>query len=348
MNYKIVCLAGDGIGPEVTQSATQVLEAIAKKFDHNFKLQHCLFGGAAVDVEGAPLSKQTLDTCKDSDAVFLGAIGGPKWDSINPEIRPEQGLLKLRKELGVFANLRPLTMFRKLTGASPLKPELLKGVDFIIVRELIGGIYFGKKNRGMDYASDECRYTVNEIERVCKVACEIAIQRGKNITSVDKANVLETSRLWRETVSRYVNDNYPEIQLQHQLVDSCAMKIIQQPSSFDVILTENLFGDILSDEASVLSGSMGLLASSSIGESHGLFEPIHGSAPDIAGQGIANPYAAILSAAMMLRWLKLSTEADVIEKAVEKAINDNVLTRDLNSMSQYSTSDVTLAVIEYI
>lgn len=348
MTYKIACLPGDGIGPEVAQAAMQVLKAVAARFSHDFEINEYLIGGAAIDAKGVPLPEDTINASKQADAVFLGAIGGPKWDDPNATVRPEQGLLKLRSELGVFSNIRPLTVFPKLLSASPLKPEVLKDVDFIVVRELIGGIYFGRRERGEDFATDECRYTIAEVERITKVACETAMQRNKKVTSVDKANVLETSRLWRETVTSYVTQNYPEIELEHQLVDSCAMKLIQSPSHFDVILTENLFGDILSDEASVLAGSMGLLASSSIGENCGLFEPIHGSAPDIAGQGIANPYAAILSVAMMLRWLKLTVEADAIENAVQKAIESDVLTCDLKEGSEVSTQEATLAVIEFL
>ncbi len=348
MKFTIACLPGDGIGPEVSESVVRVLNAIAEKFSHQFEMSDYLIGGCAIDATGNPLPEETINACKSADAVFLGAIGGPKWDDPNNKVRPEQGLLKLRSELNVFSNIRPLTVFPTLLDASPLKPELLKNVDFIVVRELTGGIYFGAKHKGKDFATDECRYSVSEVERITKVACELAMQRDKRLTSVDKANVLETSRLWRDVVTGYVAENYPEIQLEHQLVDSCAMKLIQEPAHFDVILTENMFGDILSDEASVLAGSMGLLASSSLGDGCGLFEPIHGSAPDIAGQGIANPYASILSAAMMLRWLKLSNEADAVEQAVQQAIADGVLTRDLNSDSQVSTVDATNAVVELI
>lgn len=348
MNVKIACLPGDGIGPEVTESVILVLNAVAEKYKHTFDISNYLIGGSAIDATGEPLPSETIMACKSADAVFLGAIGGPKWDNPNSKTRPEQGLLKLRSELNVFSNIRPLTIFPALVESSPLKPELLDGVDFIVVRELTGGIYFGAKNRAEDFATDECRYSVAEIERITKVACEIALQRNKKITSVDKANVLETSRLWRDVVTQYVADNYSEIEVEHQLVDSCAMKLIQNPAHFDVILTENMFGDILSDEASVLAGSMGLLASSSLGDGCGLFEPIHGSAPDIAGEGIANPYASILSAAMMLRWLKLSAEADVVETAVQHAISNGVLTKDLNSENYVSTIEATQAVIERI
>lgn len=346
MNYKIACLPGDGIGPEVAASVSAVLESIGKKYNHQFDINKYLIGGAAIDATGVALPDETLQACKDSDATFLAAIGGPKWDQ--SEIRPEQGLLKLRAELEVYANIRPLTMYSKLESASPLKPEILKGTDFIIVRELTGGIYFGKKSRQDDFATDECKYSVSEVERIARIAFDLAMQRDKKLTSVDKANVLETSKLWREVVSRIGSQEFPEVALHHQLVDSCAMKLIQSPSEFDVILTENMFGDILSDEASVLAGSMGLLASSSVGNRYGLFEPIHGSAPDIAGKGIANPYATILSIAMMLRWMKLPKEADEIEKAVANCIENDVLTEDLNPGNGVSTQQAIDAVVTEI
>ena len=351
MKYKIACLPGDGIGPEIAEAVVAVLNAIAVKFKHEFEIKHYLIGGAAIESSGKPLPEETLSGCKNSDAVFLAAIGGPQWDS--GDIRPEQGLLKLRSELGVYANIRPLTIFEKLKTASPLKPEILQCTDFVIVRELTGGIYFGKKSRekrstDQEFAVDECKYSVEEITRIARIAFDLALQRKKILTSVDKANVLETSKLWREVVTKMGKEEYPQVELRHQLVDSCAMKLIQTPSEFDVILTENLFGDILSDEASVLAGSMGMLASSSVGSRFGLFEPIHGSAPDIAGQGIANPYASILSVAMMLRWLKLTEEANIVEKAVLQTIENGVLTRDLDSSSRVTTRDAFSAVIALI
>jgi len=351
MKYNIACLPGDGIGPEVSQSVEAVLNVIGNKYGHEFNLSNHLIGGAAIDDCGDPLPEATLDACKKSDAVFLAAIGGPKWDK--GKVRPEQGLLKLRSELEVFANVRPLTMYSKLQSASPLKPEILAGTDFTIVRELTGGIYFGKRTRNNlgsneEFATDECKYSVKEVERIAKVAFELAMQRDKKLTSVDKANVLETSKLWRETVTCIGQQDYPEVELSHQLVDSCAMKLIQSPSQFDVILTENMFGDILSDEASVLAGSMGLLASSSVGEKYGVFEPIHGSAPDIAGQGIANPYASILSIAMMLHWLNLNEEATAIENAVSKVIDQGVLTKDLDPKSKVTTKQAIDAVVNNI
>lgn len=346
MSFNIACLAGDGIGPEVTEAVIAVLNKVSKKFNQTFNINHHLIGGVAIDVTGEALPLDTLQACKKADGVFLAAIGGPKWDG--GKVRPEQGLLALRAELGVYANIRPLNVFQKLISASPLKEEILQGVDFIIVRELTGGIYFGEKHRDTDYATDECKYSVMEIERIARVAFDLAKDRRKKLTSVDKANVLETSKLWREVVTRIGAEDYPEIELHHQLVDSCAMKLIQSPSEFDVVLTENMFGDILSDEASVLAGSMGLLASSSVGEKHGLFEPIHGSAPDIAGQGIANPYASILSVAMMLRWLKLTNEAKAVEQAVNTVIEKGILTKDLSSDSAVSTQEAYLAVVEEI
>ncbi|MFT6732401.1 MAG: 3-isopropylmalate dehydrogenase [Polaribacter sp.] len=351
MKFNIVCLPGDGIGPEVSSAVDNILRAIEVKYGHQFNIKNHLIGGAAIDETGDPLPAETLAACKNSDAIFLAAIGGPKWDQSS--VRPEQGLLKLRSELDVFANVRPLTMFKKLQDASPLKPEILAGTDFTIVRELTGGIYFGKRSRvnlasNHEYATDECKYSVMEVKRIAKVAFELAMQRDKKLTSVDKANVLETSKLWRETVTCIGQQDYPEVELKHQLVDSCAMKLIQSPSEFDVILTENLFGDILSDEASVLAGSMGLLASSSIGVKYGLFEPIHGSAPDIAGKGIANPYASILSIAMMLRWLNLTDEADTVEEAVSKAIDKGILTCDLDPTSKVTTKQAINAVVSAI
>ncbi len=351
MNFSIACLPGDGIGPEVTEAVVATLEAIGKRFNHQFNIQSYPIGGAAIDQTGEALPEDTLSACKNADAIFLAAIGGPKWDK--GQVRPEQGLLKLRKELGVFANIRPLTLFPQLQSASPLKAEILQGTDFVIVRELTGGIYFGEKSRGkqntkQEYAIDQCQYSIEEISRIARVAFDLAMQRNKKLTSVDKANVLETSKLWRETVSKIGEQEYPEVELHHQLVDSCAMKLIQSPAEFDVILTENMFGDILSDEASVIAGSMGMLASASTGSKHGLFEPIHGSAPDIANQGVANPYASILSAAMMLRWLKLEDEARTIESAVSDVVEQGVLTPDLTSNKSVSTQEAYQAVVNAI
>src|SRR5215217_2269460 len=293
----VVTLPGDGIGPEVLASALAVLEAVAPDLEYDEQP----FGGAAIDAHGSALTDETLEACKGADAVLLAAVGGPKWDSTDPDApRPEQGLLALRKGLGLYANLRPVRPFAALLESSPLRPELIKGTDMLVVRELTGGIYFGEKTRTNRHASDLCEYSVEEIERIARTAFEAARSR---VTSVDKMNVLETSRLWREVVTRVHSEEFPNVELEHQLVDSAAMKLVAAPRHFDVILTENMFGDILSDEAAMLTGSIGMLPSASLGEpgTPAVFEPVHGSAPDIAGQGIANPLAMILSAAMMLR-----------------------------------------------
>jgi 3-isopropylmalate dehydrogenase len=317
---------------------------VAARFGHSFELAEALVGGAAIDATGEPLPKQTLELCRASDAVLFGAIGGPKWGPSAP-VRPEQGLLALRKELGLFANLRPVAVNPSLAASSPLKPESLAGVDLIFVRELTGGSYFGKKGRTEREAFDVCTYSVEEIERVARVAGELARARRKKITSVDKANVLETSRLWRTTVERVMAAEYPDCILEHQLVDSCAMLLIRRPGDFDVLVTENMFGDILTDEASVLAGSIGLLPSASLGIGRkGLYEPIHGSAPDIAGKGLANPYGAIASVAMLLRHsLDLEREAAAVERAIATAIEGGVLTRDLGGTA--TTGEAGSAVV---
>jgi 3-isopropylmalate dehydrogenase len=328
----ISVLAGDGIGPEVIAEGLRVLEASGRRHGHEFALEHLPFGGAAIDQTGDPLPPATLRSCLAADAVLLGAIGGPKWSSPQAKVRPEAGLLRLRAELGVYANLRPVAVHPALRGASSLKPDLLDGVDLIFVRELTGGIYFGEKQRTAAEASDVCRYTVMEVERVVRAAAALARARRRKLTSVDKANVLETSRLWRSVVERIMPAEFSDVAFEHMLVDSAAMHLLRRPRDFDVIVTENMFGDILTDEASMLAGSMGLLPSASLGESEcgGLFEPIHGSAPDIAGRGIANPYAAILSAALLLRYaLKLESEARLLEAAVSHAIDSGVLPADL-------------------
>ncbi len=329
----IVVLGGDGIGPEVTQQGVRVLEAIASRYGHDFKFAHHLIGGAAIDATQSALPSQTTSACGTADAVLLGAVGGPKWSDPNAKIRPEQGLLALRKALGLFANLRPVSLHADLLDASPLKPEVLKGTDIMVVRELTGGIYFGEKTRTEHSASDLCTYSVEEITRVTRVAGNLARGRRKFITSVDKANVLETSRLWRSTVEKVLNEEFADVKYEHQLVDSAAMLLIRKPAHFDVVLTENMFGDILTDEASMLAGSLGLLPSASLGAGKlGMYEPIHGSAPDIAGKGIANPYGTILSVAMLLRHsLDLSEEADAVEKAVADAISEGVRTADIAS-----------------
>ena len=331
MKAKIAVLPGDGIGPEVTVQARRVLEMVGENFDHEFSFEEAHVGGIAIDECGDPLPEQTLNLCRESDAVLFGAIGGPKWDDPNAPMRPEQGLLRLRRGLGVFANIRPVKPHPDLIDQAPLKPELLRDADLIIIRELTGGIYFGHKSRENDVAVDTCTYSVGEVERIVRIAASLAREREGRLTSVDKANVLETSRLWRATVERVVRDEFPDVKLEHVLVDAAAMHLLQKPDYFDVIVTENMFGDILTDEASVLAGSMGLLPSASLSDDGpGLYEPIHGSAPDIAGLGIANPYAAISSAAMLLRHsLKLDEEADAVERAVARAVHEGALTVDL-------------------
>ena len=331
MRFSILVLPGDGIGPEVVAEATRVLEAVAKKFGHEVALREGLIGGIAIDQTGSALPDETTAAAREVDAVLLGAVGGPKWDDPAAKVRPEQGLLGIRKALGLYANLRPVSVHPKLVSASPLRPELLAGVDLLVVRELTGGIYFGEKKREPGRAVDTCVYTTEEVERVVRRACTFAVARRGKLTSVDKANVLETSRLWRAVTDALVKKEFPQLKLEHILVDACAMHLIRRPADFDVIVTENMFGDILTDEASMLAGSMGLLPSASLGEGRkGLYEPIHGSAPDIAGKGIANPYATILSVAMMLRHsFGLETEARAVEAAVSAAVDRGVLTADL-------------------
>jgi 3-isopropylmalate dehydrogenase len=331
MKARIAVLGGDGIGPEVTAAAVRVLEAVARRYGHEFEFVEALVGGAAIDSSGSPLPPRTIDACRTSAAVLLGAVGGPKWSDPAARVRPEQGLLELRRTLGVFANLRPVRTQREMLDASPLRPEVIADVDIMVVRELTGGIYFGRKTRTAHEAEDVCSYTSAEIERVTRVAGRLAMGRRKRIVSVDKANVLETSRLWRTVVERVLAEEFPEVQLEHMLVDAAAMHLLRRPASFDVMLTENMFGDILTDEASMLVGSLGLLPSASLGEtSVGLYEPIHGSAPDIAGRGIANPFGTILSAAMLLRHsLGLETEAVAVENAVSGALAAGIRTADI-------------------
>jgi len=328
----IAVLAGDGIGTEVTAEALRVLAAVGARGGHDLRFESALLGGAAIDAAGEPLPAATLALCRRADAVLMGAVGGPRWSDPNAKVRPEQGLLQLRKALGLFANLRPVAPHPKLLGASPIKAELLQGVDIMVVRELTGGIYFGDKQRSATEATDVCRYTVAEIERVVRLAAALARGRSGKLTSIDKANVLETSRLWRQVVVRLASTEFPELRVEHMLVDAAAMHLIRKPRDFDVIVTENMFGDILTDEASMLAGSLGMLPSASLGEGGrgGLYEPIHGSAPDIAGRGIANPYAAILSAALLLRHaLHLEGEARAVEAAVFAAIDAGALPADL-------------------
>lgn len=335
MQANIVLLPGDGIGPEVVAQGERVLLEIAKRFGHSFKFSTGVIGGCAIDQCGNPLPDETLATCKSSQAILLGAVGGPKWDDPNAKTRPEAGLLKIRKELGLFANLRPIFVSPHLVSASPLKPEIVAGTDILFFRELTGGIYFGpsgKEGAGdSESAFNTMVYSTHEVERIVRLAGQAARGRRKKVTSVDKANVLEVSRLWRKTFERVMKAEFPDVQFENVLVDAMAMHLISKPRTFDVVVTENLFGDILTDEGSMLPGSMGMLPSASIGSSGpGLYEPIHGSAPDIAGKGIANPLATILAAAMLLRHsLKLETEAAVIERAVDRVLAKGHRTADL-------------------
>jgi len=343
VNFNLTVLPGDGVGPEVTAEAVKVLNAVGKKFGHNFNLNNRLVGGAAIDAEGVAVSKDTLNICKKSDAVLLGAVGGPRWDDPLAKVRPEDGLLELRKVLGLFANLRPVRVFPVLVDSTNLKPEVIEGVEFIFVRELTGGLYFGKPKRRWQTsrgrrAVDTMAYSEQEIERIVRVGFELAQRRQKKLISVDKANVLESSRLWRQ-VAVEVAESYPDVTLEHMLVDACSMRIIQNPKYMDVLVTENTFGDILTDEASMLAGSMGMLPSASLAgvpeagvKIFGLYEPIHGSAPRRAGLDMANPIAIILSVAMMLRYsFALEKEAQAVESAVEAVLNADYRTYDIMS-----------------
>jgi 3-isopropylmalate dehydrogenase len=349
----IAVLAGDGIGTEVTAEAVRALKAVAAQCGHAFEFESALIGGAAIDATGSALPPDTLALCRRADAILLGAVGGPKWSDPNAKVRPEMGLLELRKALGLFANLRPVVPHPAALDASPIKAELLRGVDIMVVRELTGGIYFGDKERTATDAYDVCRYSVAEIERVVRLAARLAQSRRRKLTSVDKANVLETSRLWRSVVARVLPTEFPTVAFEHMLVDSAAMHLLRRPLDFDVIVTENMFGDILTDEASMLAGSMGLLPSASLGAAGrgGLFEPIHGSAPDIAGRGIANPYGAISSAAMLLRLsLNLTTEAQMLGSAVTRALEGGALPADLvkaggTPLSTGATGDAVLRAL---
>ncbi|HEX5862874.1 MAG TPA: 3-isopropylmalate dehydrogenase, partial [Casimicrobiaceae bacterium] len=372
----IALLPGDGIGPEVVAEGVRVLRAVGERWDHAIEFREGLIGGCALDARGTPLPPETIELCKSADAVLLGAVGGPRWDNPDARQRPEQGLLGLRRELEVYANLRPVTVHPALAAASPLRAERLEGVDFVVVRELTGGIYFGEKRRekapGGERAVDECVYTTVEIERVTRVAAQLARTRRRKLTSVDKANVLETSRLWRSTVIRVLRDEFPDVALDHLLVDAAAMQLLRDPRSFDVIVTENMFGDILTDEASMLAGSLGVLPSASLGDDtaagsgkreasvrpvgngerprvrRGLYEPIHGSAPDIAGRGIANPIGTILSVALMLRHsFGLEQEARAVEQAVAETIDQGLVTADIAAAGAraYSTVEVGSAIV---
>jgi 3-isopropylmalate dehydrogenase len=354
-SYEIALLPGDGIGPEIIAEAQRVLAAVAEQSDMQLTFAEGLIGGAAIDATGSALPEETTALCRRAHAVLLGAVGGPKWDNPSAKVRPEQGLLAIRRALGLYANLRPVLPHPSLIDASPLRPERLAGVDLVVVRELTGGIYFGEKgletlSGGGERARDLCVYETSEIERIVRMAGALARRRRGQVTSVDKANVLETSRLWRRVTTRVMAEEFPEVKLDHVLVDACAMHLVTNPSRFDVIVTENMFGDILTDEAAVLSGSIGLLPSASLGSATsgtrmGLYEPIHGSAPDLVGRGVANPIGTILSAAMMLcHSLGRDAEARVIESAVSAAIADGVRTPDLGGRS--STREMADAVID--
>ncbi len=336
MSYKIAVLPGDGIGPEITEQALKVMRLVAEKSGSSVQTEKALIGGGALDERGVPLPKDTVQLCQESDAVLLGAVGGPKWDEVQPELRPEKGLLGIRKELELFANLRPAMVFPQLAGASLLREDIAeKGIDLLVVRELTGGIYFGEP-RGIDSrqlgrtAYNTMIYSENEVRRIARIAFEAARKRGKRLCSVDKANVLEVSRMWRE-VLREVSEEYADVELEHMYVDNAAMQLVRDPSQFDVLVTGNLFGDILSDESAAITGSIGMLSSASLGRSNpGLFEPVHGSAPDIAGRDVANPLATILSAAMLFRFgLGLEREAEAIEKAVDQVLRDGYRTKDI-------------------
>ncbi len=341
MNFDIALLPGDGIGPGVVAEATKALQAIGERFGHTFQLHQGLVGGCAIDSLGTALSQETLNMCKECDAVLLGAVGGPKWDDPKAKAHPEDGLLALRKELGLFANLRPVKVLPMLVDSTSLKPEVIEGVDLVIVRELTGGLYFGqpkkqwRTSKGRQ-AVDTMAYSEAEIERILRVGFELARSRTKKLISVDKANVLQSSRLWRQ-IAIEISADYPDVELQHMLVDACAMRLIQSPADLDVLVTENTFGDILTDEASMLAGSMGMLPSASLaglpkGKAFGMYEPVHGSAPDITGQNIANPIATILSVAMMLRYsFALETEAQTVEKAVLATLEQGYRTHDIMS-----------------
>ena len=341
----VALLPGDGIGPEIVGAARRVLDAVGE-----FTYEEHLIGGASIDAHGVALSDAVLEECRRADAVLLGAVGGPQWDSTDPDApRPEQGLLGIRRGLGLYANLRPVRPFAALAASSPLRPDVIAGTDLLVVRELTGGIYFGAKERTATSASDACVYTRPEVERIARVAFEAAHRRRGRVCSVDKANVLETSRLWREVVRELAGD-YPDVALEHMLVDNAAMQLVANPSRFDVIVTENMFGDILSDEAAMLTGSLGMLPSASLGgDGPGLFEPVHGSAPDIAGQGIANPLATFLSVAMLLRdGLRMEDEAAAVERAVEAALDQGLRTPDLaggEDVRQVGTEELTAAVL---
>jgi 3-isopropylmalate dehydrogenase len=351
--YKIAVLKGDGIGPEVVDAAIKVLDEIAKLYNVKFEYKEGLIGGIAIDETGSPLPEETIKLCLESDAVLLGAVGGPKWDNLPQDLKPERGLLGIRKALNLYANLRPIKVFDALLNSSPLKPEIAKGTDLMVVRELVSGIYYGEprgiyEENGKRCGRNTMKYCEDEIERVVRKAFEIARKRRKKLTSVDKANVLDVSALWREVINEIAKE-YPDVELEHLYVDNAAMQLVRRPSTFDVIVTGNIFGDILSDEAGVIPGSLGMLPSASIGDKYALYEPVHGSAPDIAGQGIANPIATILSVAMMLKYsFNMDEAAEAIEKAVEETLNQGYRTPDIYSEGtiKVNTEEITEKIIE--
>ena len=358
MNYNIAVVKGDGIGPEIVSEAMLVLDKVGEKFGHSFNFQEVLAGGCSIDKNGIPLTEETIEICKNADSVLLGAVGGPKWDEVPSEKRPEKALLGLRAALGLFVNLRPAQMHKALADACPIKPEIIgDGFDILVCRELTGDVYFGKHYRREsdkgwgETGADDMNYSVYEVERIGRRAFEMAMKRSKKVCSVDKANVLETSRVWRETMHR-IKDEYPEVEYTDMYVDNCAMQIVKNPAQFDVIVTENMFGDILSDEASMITGSIGMIPSSSLGAtSCGLYEPIHGSAPDIAGQDLANPIGTILSAAMMLRYsFDMAKEADAVEHAVSKYLDAGYRTADImeDGMTKVGCKKCGDLILEYL
>jgi len=351
--FRIAVLKGDGIGPEIVDATLEVLNAVGEIFDTEFEYAEGLIGGIAIDETGDPLPEETLKLCKESDAVLLGAVGGPKWDDLPTNKRPEKGLLRIRKELDLYANLRPAKVWEPLIDSSPLRPEVVRGTDMLVVRELTSGIYYGEprgifEENGKRVGVNTMKYSEDEIRRVVRKAFEIALKRKKKLTSVDKANVLEVSGLWREVVEEE-SKNFPEVKLEHLYVDNCAMQIVRRPSTFDVIVTGNIFGDILSDEAGVVVGSLGMLPSASVGDRYALYEPVHGSAPDIAGKGVANPIATILSAAMMLKYsFGMDDAADLVERSVEETLKEGYRTPDIYSegCKKVGTEEMTGKIIE--